>query len=142
MKYMSKSEFESQMRKIKLDNVTKERKQKLKEEKKKYKSKSKLPSTSKLVLLVVFLICIEILIFSQYAMVKTGDISALYTLIGVPVTLVPICIAYMIKSKTENSVGGIVYETAMAQLNQVNWNFGVDEPISNTENTDGSNAVG
>lgn len=146
MKYLSKSEFESQMRKIKLENVTKERKQKLKDEKKKYKSKSrfKLPSTSKLVLLVVFLICIEILIFSQYAMVKTGDISALYTLIGVPVTLVPICIAYMIKSKTENSVGGIVYETAMAQLNQVNWNFGVDESGIVNENIDNpnSNAVG
>ena len=35
MKYLSKSEFESQMRKIKLENVTKERKYKLKEEKKK-----------------------------------------------------------------------------------------------------------
>lgn len=144
MRYMSKSEFDSQMRKIKLENVTKERKQKLREEKRKNKTRFKLPSTSKLVLLVVFLICIEILIFSQYAMVKTGDISALYTLIGVPVTLVPICIAYMIKSKTENSVGGIVYETAMAQLNQVNWNFGVDESGIVNENIDNpnSNAVG
>ena len=142
MKYMSKSEFESQMRKIKLENVTKERKQKLREEKKKNRTRFKLPSTSKLVLLVVFLICIEILIFSQYAMVKTGDISALYTLIGVPVTLVPICIAYMWKSKTENSTGGIVYETAMAQLNQVNWNFGVDESGITNENIDNSNAVG
>lgn len=142
MRYMSKSEFDSQMRKIKLENVTKERKQKLREEKKKHKSKFKLPSTSKLVLLVVFLICIEILIFSQYAMVKTGDISALYTLIGVPVTLVPICIAYMWKSKSENTANGIVYETAMAQLNQVSWNFGVDEPINNIENANDSNAVG
>lgn len=141
---MSKKEFESQMRKIKFENESKERKQKLREEKRKYKSKfkSKLPPTSKLVLLVVFLICIEILIFSQYAMIETGDISALYTLIGVPVTLVPICIAYMIKSKAENSVGGIVYETAMAQLNQVNWNFGTDGPIEQDTNTNDSEAVG
>lgn len=142
MRYISKKEFESQMRKIKFENESKERKQKLREEKRKYKSKSKLPPTSKLVLLVVFLICIEILIFSQYAMIETGDISALYTLIGVPVTLVPICIAYMIKSKAENSVGGIVYETAMAQLNQANLNFGTDGQIEQDTNINGSKAVG
>lgn len=142
MKYMSKKEFESQMRKVKLENESKERKQKLKEEKRKHKYKLKLPSTSKLVLLVVFLICIEILIFSQYAMIKTGDISAMYTLISVPIALVPVCLGYYWKSKHENTAGGIVFESSMSQMNQYNGNFGADELVNNTENINGSEAVG
>ena len=46
-------------------------------------------------------------------MEKTGDLSALYVLIGVPVSLVPICLGYYWKSCQENTSGGIVYDTAM-----------------------------
>lgn len=88
--------------------------------KEKNKLKFKFPSTSKLVLFAVFLMCIEILIFSQYAMLRFGDISAMYTLIGVPVALIPTICMYMNKSKAENTSGGIVYETAMHELNQTN----------------------
>ena len=141
MSYMTQEDYESKLRKIKIDNKSRERKYKLREEKRKYKSKFgfKLPSTSKLVLMVVFLICIEILIFSQYAMIKTGDISAMYTLIGVPVALVPVCLGYYWKSKHENTASGIVYETTMAQLNQQNENTNVDESVDNIDN---SEAVG
>lgn len=113
MGYLSEKEYEKRMKKAQEKNASKIRKHKLKEEKRKYGFKFKLPSTSKLVLLVVFLMCIEILIFSQYAMIKLGDISAMYTLIGVPVTLVPVTLGYYWKSKNENTIGGITFETAM-----------------------------
>lgn len=72
-------------------------------------------STSKIILFVVFLICIEILIFCEIMMDKYGDMSAMYALISVPVTLVPIVIGYLIKSRAENTSGGITYEIAMLE---------------------------
>lgn len=72
-------------------------------------------STSKIVLLVVFIICIEILIFAEIMMNKYGDLSAMYALIGVPTTLVPIIISYYHKSAKENSQFGITYEMAMLE---------------------------
>ena len=64
--YLSETDFEDKLAKIKENNASKERKQLLQAEKDKYKStKNKRPlSTSKLLLWVVVLICIEIIIFS------------------------------------------------------------------------------
>lgn len=75
-------------------------------------------STSKVILFVVFLICIEILIFCEVMMDKYGDMSAMYALISVPVTLVPIVLGYLIKSKAENTQHGITYEIAMLEKQQ------------------------
>lgn len=117
--YMSEEEFQSRLIKIQNKNLTKARKARLKAEKEKYKPKRKLPSTSKLVLLVVFLLCIEIIIFSEYAMLVLGDASAMYVLIGVPTTLVPTVISYYNKSRAENTRGGITFETVIgAKLNE------------------------
>lgn len=88
--------------------------------KNKNKKKSKLPATSKLVLLGVLLICIEIIFFCEYAMLKLSDTSSMYVLIGIPVALAPIIWGYYSKSKAENTTGGIIYETAMAKLNNNN----------------------
>ena len=120
MRYISKQEYEVRMQEIKKDNISKGRKLKLEEEKRKFKPKSKLPSTSKLVLFGMILLCLEIVIFCEYAMISTKDTSALYALIGVVASLVPVIFAYYSKSGKENSVGGIVYDMAMAELNQNN----------------------
>lgn len=117
---MSDKEYNSRLRKIKAENLTMERKRKLREEKNKYRPKIKLPSTSKLILMFVSLLCIEILIFCQYVIIALGDTSALYAMIGVPVTLVPIILGYYFKSKSENTIGGITYDMAMAQMEQQN----------------------
>lgn len=117
---LSEEEFEIQLQRIQEKNLSKERKAKLKKEKSKYRHKMKLPTTSKIVLLVVFLLCIEIICFSEYAMIVLGDASAMYALIGVPTTLVPTLLAYFGKSKSENTSGGIVYEKAMRELEQDN----------------------
>ena len=87
-------------------------------------------STSKIVLLVVFIMCIEILIFAEIMMNKYGDLSAMYALIGVPVSLVPIVLGYYHKSARENSQGGITYDMAMLDRTQeLNNAVNYDEPV-------------
>lgn len=113
MNYISEREYEAQMRRLKKINESREREKKLKEERDKYGFKFKMPSTSKIVLFVVFVLCLQILFFCERIMEETGDLSALYVLIGVPVSLVPICLGYYWKSCQENTSGGIIYDTAM-----------------------------
>lgn len=79
------------------------------------KNKKKKFSTSKIALWCVIVICIQIIIFAEYAMLKTGDLSSMYVLIGIPAALAPTMLGYLSKSKAENSVGGITYETAMRE---------------------------
>lgn len=113
--YLSKQEFEKKMVLAQRKNASKLRKQLLRKEKMKYWPKIKLPSTSKLVLLVAALLCLEIVIFCQYVMLKTWDTSSLYAMIGVVTALASVVLGYFVKSKAENSAGGIVYESAMKE---------------------------
>ena len=123
MGYMSEEKFQYRLKKIQKINLEKERKEKLKEEKLKYKPKRKWPSTSKLVLFGSILLCLEIIIFCEYMMIYTSDTSSMYVLIGIPATLVPIIWGYYSKSRAENTIGGIVYDTAM-------WDKQNDEDMS------------
>lgn len=115
MRYMSELEYDIEMKRIKRENSSRRRIQKLQEEKNKLKKKHKLPPTSKLVLLVVFALSIQIIAFVEFVMLKYGDFSAAYALIGIPVTIVPTILGYYHKSKAENTEGGIIYERAMMQ---------------------------
>lgn len=124
MRGISEKEYNLRMKQIQRENEAKERARKLKEEKRKGKPKRKLPSTSKLILLGMILLCVQIVIFCEYAMMTLYDASSLYVLIGIPAALAPIIWGYYSKSKAENTVGGIVYDTAMAGM-QIN-----NEPVS------------
>lgn len=115
---MTNKEYETRKKRIELENRNLLQKQKLKELKGKYRTKIKKPATSKLALLAVFLICFEVLIFSECFMWQFQDSSALYALIGVPVALMPTLIAYYMKSRAENTEHGIVYEMAMREHQQ------------------------
>lgn len=119
MVYMSKKNYDTQMEKIKRNNLSRERKRRLREERMKYFPKFILPSTSKIVLLVAALLCIEILIFCQYMIVITGDTNALYAMVGALVSFVPVVLGYYVKSTKENTKNGITYETAMAKIQPV-----------------------
>ena len=55
-------------------------------------------------------------------MIKFQDLTALYTLIGVPVSLVPVALGCFYKSKAEDTVNGIVYETALRQMENTDTN--------------------
>lgn len=133
MRYISEKEFNFRMKEIQKENLSKERARKLKDEKRKGKQKRKLPSTSKLILLGMILLCVQIVIFCEYAMMTLYDASSLYVLIGIPAALAPIIWGYYSKAKAENTAGGITYETAMAEMQMQN------EAVNNeTPTEDGS----
>lgn len=113
MTYLSKQEYEKKIAEIRRDNASIARKRSLKKERTKYRRKLKLPSTSKLLLWTAVLLCVEIIWFCEFAFAITRDTSFIYALAGIPATLVPTILGYYHKSKCENTVGGIVFETAM-----------------------------
>lgn len=116
MIYMTKSQFDSKLAKARRRNETIEYKRRLREERMKHWPKFVMPSTSKIVLIVAAILCVEILFFCQWMIVRTGDTNALYAMVGVITALSSIVIGYFVKSTKQNTVGGITYETAMAQL--------------------------
>lgn len=120
MGYITEKEYEARMRKIEEQNKSRERKRKLREAKRKGLPKLKLPSTSKLILIGAVLLCLQIVIFCERMMMTFGDTSAMYVLVGIPATLIPIIWGYYSKAKAENTQGGITYDMAMMQLNQTN----------------------
>lgn len=129
MVYMTDSQYNSKLAKLQKRNESIERRRRLREERMKYWPKFVLPSTSKVVLIVAALFCVEILIFCQYMIVKTGDTNALYAMVGALVSFVPVIIGYMVKATKENTSGGIVYETAMAQIQPPPTNNATEEAV-------------
>lgn len=114
---MTKQEYELELKKIKAQNRQIEMKRNLKAAKVK-RFNLKKPNTSKLIVFVVFAICLQILWFSEHMISLTGDTSYMYALIGIPAALIPTVISYFNKAKIENtSDSGYVYEARMAELN-------------------------
>lgn len=114
---MTKQEYELELKKIKEKNQQIKMKQNLKAAKIK-RFQFKKPNTSKLIVFVVFAICLQILWFSEHMISLTGDTSYMYALIGIPAALIPTIISYFNKAKIENtSDSGYVYEARMAELN-------------------------
>lgn len=70
-------------------------------------------TTSKLILLVVISIVLEIVLFAQYEMNKLGDLTPMYSLIGVVGVLAPVIKHYYLKATQENTKGGVVYDNMM-----------------------------
>ena len=116
MKYLTEKEFEKEMTQIQQKKRQYEMRKELREAKRRF-PKFKKPNTSKLIVFVVFLICLQILWFSEHMVTVTGDTSYMYVLIGIPAALIPTIIGYYNKSRAENiASSGYVYETRMAQL--------------------------
>ena len=111
--------FKLELEKERSKAIVRERKEQLAKEKSKYRKNSKKPTTSKLLLVAAFVISLEILIFCEVAYFFNPDPMILTTLIGVPVTVVPIALGYLRKSTAENTANGIVYEMAMAEKDAV-----------------------
>lgn len=119
MAYMTKNQYDSKLAKLQKRNENIERRRRLREERMKYWPKFVLPSTSKIVLIVSGLLCLEILIFCQYMIVVTGDTNALYAMVGALFTFMAVVLGYFVKSTKENTVGGITYQTAMTNMKQI-----------------------
>lgn len=90
----------------------------------------KLPTTSKMVLIGAVLLCLEIIAFCEYVVLKLQDTSFMYVLIGIPASLIPVVLGYFYKSKAENTVGGIIYDKAM--LKETNETI-VNDELNNTD---------
>ena len=108
-------QHQRKMKQIEIDNLEKEYRDI--EDEARYKKGKKKLSASKLMMIGIILLCLEIVIFSEWIM-ATRDTSALYVLLGIPAALAASFWAYASKSKAENTEGGIVYETAMEELRQ------------------------
>lgn len=115
VKYLTSREYELELKKIKAKNRQIEMKRNLKAAKVK-RFNLKKPNTSKLIVFVVFAICLQILWFSEHMISLTGDTSYMYALIGIPAALIPTILGYYAKASKENQVGGITYDTAMCDL--------------------------
>ena len=115
VKYLTSREYELELKKIKAKNRQIEMKRNLKAAKVK-RFNFKKPNTSKLIVFVVFAICLQILCFSEHMIRLTGDTSYMYALIGIPAALIPTILGYYAKASKENQVGGITYDTAMCNL--------------------------
>lgn len=121
---------EYQLKRKVLARKARERKRKAELRKIKYSwlPKFKKPNTSKLIVFATFVICIQILWFSEHMASVTGDTSFMYALLGIPAALIPVVISYMHKSKCENLAdSGFVYETRMKELNEQSQNTFIDE---------------
>ena len=106
-----------------------ERKYKLKQEKKEFKNQF-LPkiSTSKLLILFLFINCTIIELFTGFVTLKSLDLTTLtmanpdftplVALIGAVVSEVVGYAVYALKSAKENTAGGITYEAAMRQIDE------------------------
>ena len=128
-RYMSEREFNAKLKEIQRENESLRRINKLEEERSRFaKPKKKWLSASKIALMVMFLVVFEIVVFTEWLMYKTQDLSALYVLIGIPATMVLPLWKYYSKSEAENTRGGIVYDVAMKQMDP--------EPISDDQIVD------
>lgn len=106
-----------------------ERKYKLEQEKREFK-KQFLPkiSTSKLLILFLFINCTIIELFTGFVTLKSLDLTTLtmanpdftplVALIGAVVSEVVGYAVYALKSAKENTAGGITYEAAMRQIDE------------------------
>ena len=104
---------EKRMKQIELDNLREEYRQQ--EEDAKQKKRKKIPY-SKIVMGLLFVLAIQIVAFSEIMMYRTGNLSALYALIGISASLTAGYFGYLSHSKAENTKGGIVYDSAMAEM--------------------------
>ena len=102
-KYL-KNELEKEhlekMKRIEIKNLKRQYKEI--EDESKYKGTKKRLEESKFYIRLMFVLVIEIVIFSQIIMWRTGDLSALYALIGISATLATALLGYYSKSKNEN----------------------------------------
>ena len=113
--YLSEQEFEVRMQEVIKKNESKARRDKLRNAKE-YGFRFKKPSTSHMVLWTVIILFAQIIWFSEDMIRVSGDTNQLYSIIGIPIALVPVLMSYFSKSAKENTVGGIVYDTAMREL--------------------------
>lgn len=113
MKRLTEREYQIELKKIKTENIFRERNDKLLEEKTKYKRNYKLQSTSKLIAVYLFAILNIVLIYAMVVMYQFRDLTYLGVLITDIAAQIITYFIYAKKATLENTVGGITYDLAM-----------------------------
>lgn len=114
MRNMSEKRYQQKLEKIRKENESIQRIQQLKDERKKYRTSiTDRISTTKLVMVYLFVLLNVILIFAMVAMWHFADLSYLGVLITDIAAQIITFIIYAMKSTKENTVGGITYDLAM-----------------------------
>ena len=116
MRYITKSKFDAELEKINRRNESIEYRRRLREERRKHWPKFKMPPTSKIALWAGFLLMLDIVFFCQYMAIKFHDTTPLIATVGAIGGWMTMFNSYNKKSTVENSRDGIIFETAMAQL--------------------------
>lgn len=119
MRYISEKEYKSRMKQIKNQNISRERMLSLKVEKNKYKFKPKLPSTSKLMAAYLFIILNVVLVYAMVTMYIFHDLTYLGVLITDVAAQVLTYFIYTRKAAIENTAGGITYDMAMKNIENI-----------------------
>lgn len=112
--YLSENKYKKRLRKIEIENRSKERKLALKQAK--IKKNKVLPTTTKLITFYLFIVLNIVLIYALVAMWHFENLTYLGTLIADVIGQILVFFIYAIKSTKENTSGGITYETTMAKL--------------------------
>lgn len=126
---LTEEKYQKRLKKIKKKNDSKRLTQKLNKEKNKYSKQKKPLSASKMVLLGAVILCVQITLFCEFMMWRTMDLSSMYVLIGIVPSLSGVILGYYLKSKSENTVGGIIFETAMEELRQSGFSSAADNSV-------------
>lgn len=113
---MSKEKHEERMRRIAEDRKEYEYREIERKAIEEFKKPRKHIAASKIFMIVMFLLSLQIIIYSEWLMYRFGDTSALYTLIGIPAALTAALWSYNMKSKAENTKDGLIYEKAMMEM--------------------------
>lgn len=114
MFYLSENKYKNKLKKIEIENRSKERKLALKQAK--LKKRKVLPTTTKLITFYLFVVLNIVLIYALVAMWHFENLACLGTLIADVIGQILVFFIYAIKSTKENTSGGITYETTMAKL--------------------------
>jgi hypothetical protein len=130
---MSEKKYQQKLEKIQKNNESLKRIQLLKDERNKYRTSIiKKVSTTKLVMLYLFLLLNVILIFAMVAMWHFADLSYLGVLVTDIAAQIITFFIYAVKSTKENTVGGITYDLAMMDADSVDESIeeDVEESVS------------
>ena len=119
---MTNEEFKQELEEIREKNKQHEMKHRLRKERMKGLPhfNFKKPRTSKMVVWTVIGMCIQILLFSEYMAVKTGDTSFMYSLVAIPAALLPTVLSYMKNSRIEHQMGQFENSGEMSAYNSDN----------------------
>lgn len=114
MRYISEREYEAELARIKKINASKQRQALLDAERKKGDVRGKKHiAVSKIALFIMFVFMLVISVWFMYEAHRLADLSQAYALIGIAASLSAALVSYFMKSRAENTQGGIVYDSAM-----------------------------